>query len=130
MGAVFTTDAAVPVSVGRLSRYKITGTGSHTLEIIKASTLATVASVISSNDGTPDNSAVEGVLSAKVQLELNTKYYLVSSEASGGDPWRDYSGTAARAFRVSDVNPVSHNGSTWTEIVASGPSYGWLAFKA
>jgi hypothetical protein len=124
-GARITPARALTIS--QLGRRKGTGTGVHSLSIVRVSDGVQIA-VARLDLSAPTAPAEDGIvytpLSQPVTLAANTPYYLVSTETSGGDQFFDVWGTSATSDRATVNSGVYWNGSGWSTPASTGALYG------
>jgi len=121
-----------PYTISQLGRWKGTGTGVHTLSVIRVSDGAPVASArldLSAATAPAENGIAYVPLTRPVTLTANTSYYLVSTETNGGDPFRDVWGTNATSDRVTVDSGVYSSGSSWITPNRAGALYGPVSMR-
>jgi len=115
------------LTISQLGRRKLTGTGVHTLSVVRVADNATVASTrldLSAATAPAEDGVVYTPLSRPITLDAGTAYYLLSTETSGGDPFSDVWGTRATSDRVTVNSGVYGNGSSWITPAGTGALYG------
>jgi len=123
------TVGATPITVTQLGRLYVSGSGTHTLKLVVASTGVDVAggSVTITAGGTPGQFQY-GSLGAGVTLAANTAYYVVSGETNGGDPWHDW--IPVTTTSVATGNGPVYGSAAFTVISSlAGQAYGPVSFK-
>jgi hypothetical protein len=103
------TVSGSPLTITALGRMFAPGnSGTHTLKIVNAATGADVAggSTAITMTGSAGQFVYANLLSPIV-LTVNTAYYVLSQETSGGDRWYDFNTTATTAW------VASLNGAVW-----------------
>lgn len=130
VGMQFTVGAA-SITVNDLCRYFTSGNSqTHTLTLASTSG-ATLASVsVDMGAGSADANGFKcATLSSGVSLAANTSYYLVSSETTGGDQWRDYTTALTPASGAGSIpSAVYRYGGSYTTYGGNGNSYGPVDF--
>lgn len=115
LGMQFTV-GSTSITVSQLGRYFISGnTGTHTLQIVKASDKSVVATVnIDMSQGSADSLGFKYAnLSSPVTLAANTAYYMTSGETSGGDQWYDYDSTLTTTNAAAVNNAEYYDTVNW-----------------
>ena len=122
------TTGSSAVTVTSLGRYFVSGnTANHTLSLVDASTLATVASVTVAMSG--GSGFVYTPLTTPVTLSASHTYYLVSSETSGGDNWYNASTAVVVTGSPFTVGGYVTNTGSWATGGTAGQSYGLVDLK-
>ncbi|HLV97963.1 MAG TPA: right-handed parallel beta-helix repeat-containing protein [Ktedonobacterales bacterium] len=121
------------ITVQSLGRYFVSGnSGTHTLEIVRASDGSVLGSVsVNMGVGTPDSLGyLYATLSSPITLAANTSYYIVSLEVNGGDQW--YGSTSLPSLTATSVAAINAGvyfyNNTWTTYGSSGYCYVPLNF--
>jgi hypothetical protein len=119
------TVSATSLTVTQLGRVYVSGSGTHLVKLVLASTGADVSggSVSVPLAGGTAGQFQYAQLNTPIVLQANTAYYLVSQETAGGDAWYD-SGPVASTSVASIGGPVSGNGS-WT-VVSGSPRQSYV----
>ena len=98
-GMEFTTGNSA-LAVSRLGRWVAPGNnGSHELRLIDAATGTRIATTSVDTAGAPAGAILYGDLASLVTLSANSRYYLLSEEAEGGDQWYD--------LRIPNAGPLN-----------------------
>lgn len=114
-----------PTVATALGRVCISGNaGTHTVELVNATTNTTVASVSVNMLGCVPPFKFT-TLAAPVTLAANFSYYLASVEVSGGDKWYDYTNSQIKTSLGTVMAPVYGIVSTgqWIKMAGSNESY-------
>ena len=119
------------LKVQGLQRYCIVGsTGDHRVQIVDAETGTQVpsAAVIISLAGQPDGFAY-GKLSSTITLTAGKRFFIVSEEVTGGDPFYDNDTVLKTEPVATVVSPVYFDSTAqqWV-FMGSGSSYGPVNF--
>jgi hypothetical protein len=87
LGGYFTVGGS-NITISQLGRWMVSGnSASHTVKILDSSSTLVVQATVNMSGGTPGTFVYTSI--ADTVLTASTKYYLVSSEANGGDQWND-----------------------------------------
>lgn len=122
VGMQFTVGANA-LSVGAVGRICVAGnSGTHAVELVNASTGATVASANVNMAGCAAGQFVYTSLTSQATLQANTSYYLASQEQAGGDQWYD-SGPISPLADVSVTNSIYESGTAWIPYNGPNTSY-------
>jgi len=129
LGFKFTVGSS-PMTVSQLGRWVIAGnTGTHTVELVRASDNAVLGSVSVNTAGATPGAFAYTALGTPVALAANTAYYVASSETTGGDQWYDQSTILTHASTAVINNAAyTSNGTTWNNPGIANSSYIPVAF--
>lgn len=124
LGFHFTTPSSPVLTVSELGRWKVAGNGqSHTVYIKLADGTVIASAVVNFTGGAGTDAAYNYTAITPVALLASTKYFVLSTETSGGDQW--YESTGYTTSGVATLGGSSYStGCTGapTEAVA-GESY-------
>ncbi len=102
----------------------------HELSLIEADNGEAVASSTVLADGRPAGDFAYAPLIQPVVLKAQRRYFLVTSETSGGDSWYDRDSVVKTASNATDQGGVwSASGFDWFGAPGVGTTYGPLSFK-
>ena len=125
------TTGPAPVTVSALGRLMLEGNmQTHTLKLVEAETKTDVpgASVWISMAGEVVGEFVYAPLLNPVVLQAHTAYYLVSSEAEGGDHFYGHNQSVV-STAAAKVDSAIQGSDTWREFGGQDNTYGAVSFK-
>ncbi len=128
------TVGSQPLTVKQLGRYFVPGnSGTHNVKIVNALTgtdLINGGVYIDMGAGTADSQGFKYAdLAAPVTLAANSSYYIISSEADGGDQWHDYDSVLSTTGAAVVNSGVYYWNNAYSTYGSQGNSYGPVNFK-
>ncbi len=121
---------SAPITVTDLGRWVVAGNSRQHAVSIYDSTCKSLGSVTVNTSGAPSGAFIYASLSSPVVLAAGQHYYVMSTEAVGGDQWYDYETvlTTTTAATVMNIAYIDATGAC-NAGASSGHSYGFPSFK-